>query len=201
MLIQGCSGLPSKSNPEVFSTKQQLLSDGTLGYVFCTEGDGAWACPPTSIKTSFSDVSKSLNPDSEDVSPKDLSQNASHLEVGDHLAAQDIVDQGYELIGSVLFAFDTYALSSKSKVTLIDSMELIKDQKILLVGYTDAVGGESYNQELAVSRAKSVASFLEDLGFPHGDYEAKGRGSCCYISSNDKEADRALNRRVEIYKK
>jgi len=201
LFLQGCTSLPSKSNPEVFSTKQQQLSDGTLSYVFCTEDGGAWACPPVSKKTSISEVSEHLDSDIETQSKNEKTQNAPHFESVNHLASQDIVGKGFQFLGSVLFDFDSSKLRAKEKVKLIDSMESLKGREVLFAGYTDAVGGESDNHKLAVSRAKSAASFVEELGLPVTSYEVMGLGSCCYVSSNNEETGRILNRRVEIYTK
>jgi len=68
-----------------------------------------------------------------------------------------------------------------------------------VVGHTDSTGSESYNQILSEQRAESVAGYLESRGVPYQRLRTEGRGESEPRASNDTEAGRQLNRRVEIY--
>ncbi len=70
--------------------------------------------------------------------------------------------------------------------------------KIHISGHTDDVGNESYNQKLSAARAAAVASRLIKLGVSKELISWKGFGSRQPISSNDTEAGRQMNRRVEF---
>ena len=66
--------------------------------------------------------------------------------------------------------------------------------------FTDAVGDDAYNLKLSEDRAASVKTALVSLGPPKGVvFETKGYGKANPVASNDTEAGRALNRRVEVF--
>jgi outer membrane protein OmpA-like peptidoglycan-associated protein len=67
-----------------------------------------------------------------------------------------------------------------------------------IIGHTDSVGAESYNQQLSESRARSVADYLVGQGMPPARLLIAGRGENQPIASNDTPEGRAQNRRVEI---
>jgi flagellar motor protein MotB len=71
---------------------------------------------------------------------------------------------------------------------------------IRVVGFTDSVGGDDYNLDLSRSRATSVKDALVALNPPAGvTFETEGLGKAKPVASNDTEAGRALNRRVEVF--
>lgn len=65
-------------------------------------------------------------------------------------------------------------------------------------GHTDNVGSERLNQELSVRRAEAVSQALSARGVPAGRLSAAGRGEREPRVDNTTEANRQLNRRVEI---
>jgi outer membrane protein OmpA-like peptidoglycan-associated protein len=69
---------------------------------------------------------------------------------------------------------------------------------ITIVGHTDAVGADSYNQTLSERRAVAVRDELTALGIPSQRIRAIGRGEFEPRADNGTEAGRQLNRRVEI---
>jgi OmpA-OmpF porin, OOP family len=60
------------------------------------------------------------------------------------------------------------------------------------------VGSESYNMELAQKRAESVRNFLIQGGIASHRITAHSLGKGYPVASNDTEAGRLQNRRVEI---
>ncbi len=70
--------------------------------------------------------------------------------------------------------------------------------RIALVGHTDSAGSLEINMDISARRAASVrARLLADYGIAPGRLEAHGIGYLSPVASNDDEAGRALNRRVE----
>src|SRR6185369_13452135 len=72
--------------------------------------------------------------------------------------------------------------------------------KIEIGGHTDAKGSAKTNAKLSQARADTVRAYVLRR-FPSLDpsqYVAKGYGSSRPIASNDTEAGRTLNRRVEF---
>lgn len=70
-----------------------------------------------------------------------------------------------------------------------------------VVGHTDSVGPEQYNQQLSQRRASAVADYLDQRSVPYDRLRSEGRGESEPRASNATEAGRQLNRRVEIYVK
>ena len=70
-----------------------------------------------------------------------------------------------------------------------------------VVGHTDSVGDEGYTQRLSERRAESVADYLASGGEPRGRLRTEGRGEREPRASNETEAGRQLNRRVEVFVK
>ena len=72
------------------------------------------------------------------------------------------------------------------------------DTDVLIVGHTDNVGSESFNQNLSDNRAGAVTSYLKSLGISNARLRAEGKGETQPAASNETEDSRAQNRRVEI---
>lgn len=70
---------------------------------------------------------------------------------------------------------------------------------VRIVGHTDNTGSDAINDPLSLRRAESVRSYLQDRGVSGQRIEVAGRGSREPLVSNDSEANRARNRRVEIF--
>lgn len=67
-----------------------------------------------------------------------------------------------------------------------------------VVGHTDDVGSDVYNQALSERRAQSVAAYINNQGVNPVRVVAIGRGESQPIDSNATEDGRARNRRVEL---
>lgn len=67
-----------------------------------------------------------------------------------------------------------------------------------VTGHTDATGSDAINQPLSERRAGAVADYLQYQGVQRARMAIRGYGAGFPIASNDTEAGRAQNRRVEI---
>lgn len=65
-------------------------------------------------------------------------------------------------------------------------------------GHTDSVGSDAANQSLSEARANTVADYLIGQGLMRQRFEIIGMGERYPIASNETDAGRAQNRRVEI---
>jgi OOP family OmpA-OmpF porin len=121
-------------------------------------------------------------------------------------------EQTFTLLSDALFVFD------KSDVAHIrpggmEQLELlakkIEDRHgdvghIHVVGYTDRLGSDAYNQTLSEKRANTVMQVLQDKGVAAETMNAEGRGEADPVKSCDDQARAALiaclapNRRVEV---
>lgn len=102
---------------------------------------------------------------------------------------------------SITFDFDSARVWSQAEGTLGDLAGVLNQYPqtmIDVIGYTDSVGSEKYNQDLSDRRAQAVANKLRDFGVASQRLMVIGRGENQPIASNDTESGRAQNRRVEI---
>ena len=117
----------------------------------------------------------------------------------------DVVRQGDNITlnmpGNITFAFDSSNQQSQFHPILdnvADTLNEYNQTVIEVAGHTDSVGDSGYNQNLSVERAQSVANYLSGRGVMQQRMIVTGAGETRPIASNDTEAGRAQNRRVEI---
>jgi outer membrane protein OmpA-like peptidoglycan-associated protein len=70
---------------------------------------------------------------------------------------------------------------------------------LTVVGHTDDVGSNAYNQKLSENRARSVARYLEGKQVNSLRLAIAGKGEGQPLTTNATETGRQANRRVEIY--
>ncbi|AFL97150.1 OmpA family protein [Ornithobacterium rhinotracheale] len=110
---------------------------------------------------------------------------------------QVILDENSE----VRFEYNKSSLTPEAKQNLAKVIKVFKeypDTNIMVVGYTDNVGSQSYNQPLSQKRAQSVADFLISNGIAKNRLTVVGMGKEDPRYSNDTPQGRAGNRRVEF---
>jgi outer membrane protein OmpA-like peptidoglycan-associated protein len=71
--------------------------------------------------------------------------------------------------------------------------------KVSIVGHTDNTGSDAINDPLSVNRAARTRDYLVSRGVTSNRFAIDGHGSHEPVAPNDSEANRARNRRVEIY--
>lgn len=71
--------------------------------------------------------------------------------------------------------------------------------RVSIVGHTDSTGSDAINDPLSRERALAVRDYLATRGVSTARVSIAGRGSHEPVASNDTEAGRAANRRVEIF--
>lgn len=103
----------------------------------------------------------------------------------------------------VLFDFDKYVIKEAGKAELRKLGQVIMGQgmsvgDIDVVGHTDSVGTDAYNQALSLRRAQAVKDFLVSGGISADIIDVIGMGKRQPVASNDTAAGRALNRRVDV---
>ncbi len=69
---------------------------------------------------------------------------------------------------------------------------------IAITGHTDSSGNEIYNQVLSLSRARTVAAWLQERGIDADRLEVAGAGSSFPVADNATRYGRSLNRRIDI---
>ena len=117
----------------------------------------------------------------------------------------DVYRQGDDLIlrmpSGITFAVDHYDIQPQFQSTLNQVAQTLSSYNqtyIDVLGHTDSTGSDEYNQALSERRAQSVANYLSAHGVDHGRIGTRGYGETQPIASNETEAGRSENRRVEI---
>lgn len=104
-------------------------------------------------------------------------------------------------LGSVLFAPGKATLKPEALQNLYSLVTFMREdpeRTAIIEGYTDNVGADERNLDLSQRRAEAVREFLIDNGVNEGRVTARGYGEASPVASNDTEAGRQQNRRVEI---
>lgn len=81
---------------------------------------------------------------------------------------------------------------------IVDFLMQHPERQVEVDGFTDSVGGDSYNQQLSQRRADAVRDALADRGIAASRVQARGYGKSFPVASNQTSAGRQLNRRVEV---
>ncbi len=101
-------------------------------------------------------------------------------------------------------AFDTDSVNIKPAFhstmdKLADVVVRYGKTTLTIVGHTDNVGSNQYNQKLSERRAVSVAQYFESRHVSPLRLATLGKGEGEPVASNNTESGRSANRRVEIY--
>lgn len=100
------------------------------------------------------------------------------------------------------FAFDRADIKPEFKPALDKVAAVLRDDpnvRITIIGFTDSIGSEEYNQRLSERRAKATADYLVSRGVSASQILSRGLGESEPRASNATAEGRAQNRRVEIY--
>jgi outer membrane protein OmpA-like peptidoglycan-associated protein len=101
----------------------------------------------------------------------------------------------------ILFDFNSSALKSNAKsnvAKLVETLNKEPDTEILVLGHTDNIGSLSANQKVSEARAKAVRDYAVSQGLASSRIRTEGKNFAEPIASNDTDAGRAENRRVEV---
>ncbi|WP_295362036.1 OmpA family protein [Arenimonas sp.] len=102
---------------------------------------------------------------------------------------------------AITFAFNSSTLNQRAYGVLdrvADTLREYDQTLIEVAGHTDSVGSEAYNQRLSEQRAQAVANYLTSRGISGQRLMVFGAGELHPVASNETEAGRAENRRVEL---
>ena len=118
-------------------------------------------------------------------------------------ATVEQVGEGIEVTfdSGLLFDFNSAAVRPTARqnlTTLASSLQEYPGTELLIVGHTDSVGTDSYNQQLSEQRAAAAASYLVSQGVARDRIRTAGRGELEPEAPNATDAGRAENRRVEV---
>jgi outer membrane protein OmpA-like peptidoglycan-associated protein len=186
---------------------RDALSDSLLAshVTFINESNDSIATLHTDSVTGFAQIRLPMN-----------KQIRIRIEAEDHFAlAEHIEDIGAEVtyrlnriekekkivLHNLFFATNKTVILPQSEPAMQDLYEMLAahpEYRILVIGHTDNVGTDRFNQRLSEGRANSVRNDLIQRGIDPERIEAEGRGESQPITTNDTDEGRAQNRRVEF---
>lgn len=174
------------------------------GTVTCSEGDGesyykiakggaeVWVHVSANINEQYM-----LMVVEKGVMKQDIEADAAALGAG-------IKAEGKIAVYGILFDTGKAEIKPASEPALVEIAKLLKAQpalKLHVVGHTDNVAGLDLNLKLSKARAEAVVQALTGRhGIAAGRLIPHGVGPVAPAASNDAEAGRAKNRRVELVK-
>jgi len=208
--IGGVAATPPNCGMEMPKTKESGVA---MAKVSAAEGDADGdgvvdskdQCPDTPAGTLVDARGCALDSDGDGV--HDYRDNCPDTPAGakvDAFGCEIVANVTIDLV-SDSFDFDSAVLKAGIKAALQDIAAKIKaspgDESITIVGHTDSIGSEAYNQALSERRAQAVADYLSELGLDAGRLSIRGMGETSPVAGNDTPEGRARNRRVEIQAK
>ena len=94
--------------------------------------------------------------------------------------------------------WDLLESSYETLDSLVELMNKFPSMRVEIGGHTDNKGSRKDNEILSLNRAKAVVKFLVENGISESRLEYKGYGQEKPVDSNETEAGRLNNRRVEF---
>lgn len=188
--LAGCAGMSQKERGAVIGATAGAAVGGVIGNQTGSTARGAI------IGAVVGGAAGAVIGHQMDQQAKELEQNipgATIARVGEGIAVT--------FSSGILFPYNSTEILAQGKANLdqlATSLEKYPDSDILIVGHADSVGTDAYNLDLSQRRAVAASNYLQTRGVPASRIHATGKGESEPIASNDTEAGRQQNRRVEI---
>jgi len=132
-----------------------------------------------------------------------MDQQAKELKQNIPGATVERVGEGIKVTfaSGLLFDFDSDVVRGNARANLDElarSLDKYDGSNLMIVGHTDNVGRDDYNQGLSERRANSARRYLESRNVDPNRIDTRGVGEMEPVASNATDSGRARNRRVEI---
>ncbi|WP_157158243.1 OmpA family protein [Delftia sp. Cs1-4] len=111
--------------------------------------------------------------------------------------------QAGDIAVTVHFRFGESRLTPAARTLLDEAARQASDagpfHRLRIVGRTDSLGPQAFNDALAIARARAVRDHLRTrLARWPAAVDVEAAGACCYAARNDTADGRLANRRVEV---
>lgn len=152
----------------------------------------------TSRYTGFIPVSdaNNLSPEAQELK-RYLQQKLAGTEL---LVRQDGGTVEFKIVQNLEYDFNSVFVTPNYLPRLRSIGNILKDKenlKVQLIGHTDEVGSPEANERVARQRVENLNSYFKRRGIDDNRIEIVSAGSAEPLASNDSEANRRQNRRVE----
>lgn len=118
---------------------------------------------------------------------------------------QELNQSGHVSVRGIYFDTDKATLRPESEPALREMAKLLNNNpglKVFIVGHTDNTGKFDYNMKLSQWRSKAVGDYLiGNLNVDRDQLATHGVGPLAPVASNETDAGRQKNRRVEMVKR
>ncbi|MDZ7607912.1 MAG: OmpA family protein [Cyclobacteriaceae bacterium] len=131
----------------------------------------------------------------------DLTGITNSVEIEKNLYLDPIIKNKAVVLNNVYFDFDSDVIRSESFPELDKLSEMLLDNPnlhITIDGHTCSMGSDEYNLDLSSRRAGSIVNYFLGKGVLATNLEHHGYGESKPKISNETEAGREMNRRVEF---
>ncbi len=190
MTVTGCKSLSKTEKGAAVGAGAGAVIGGVVGKKYGSTAKGAI------IGAAVGGTAGAIIGQQMDKQAKDLEEDLEGAEV-------DRVGEGIavKFDNSLMFDFDSADLRSTARSELgklTDNLQEYPNTDLVIVGHTDSVGSDDYNMELSQRRANSARDYLTTQGVSPNRITTVGKGEREPIASNDTDAGRQQNRRVEV---
>lgn len=199
LLSSGCSSMSNTAKGSLIGGGGGAALGAGIGALI---GDGKGAAIGAAIGAGVGAGAGALIGNKMDKQQKELEQQLANAQV------EEVVDQnglqGIKITfeGGILFPTGKSTLNNSAKESLSEfAHSLIQNPgtNVQVMGFTDNTGSMQANEKVSNARANTVKNYIVDSGVASSRVTAQGLPMQNYVASNDTEAGRAQNRRVEIY--
>ncbi len=190
LVLSGCAGMSQKERGAVIGATAGAAVGGVIGNQTGSTARGAI-------------IGAVVGGAAGAVIGHQMDQQAKELEQGIPGATIGRVGEGIAVTFSsgILFPYNSTEILPAGRANLDQlavSLQKYPDSDILIVGHADSDGADAYNLDLSQRRANAALAYLQGRGVPSTRVHATGRGEMEPIASNDTEAGKQRNRRVEV---
>lgn len=190
LIVSGCASLNNKERGAIIGAATGAAAGGAIGKANGSTAKGAI-------------IGAVVGGTVGAVIGHQMDQQAKELEQNIPGATVERVGEGIQVTfeSGLLFDFDSDRVKPEAQRNLNNlaaSLSKYPNSSLLIVGHTDAVGSDSYNQSLSERRATSTVSYLIGQGVSSSRLRAMGLGESEPVAPNDSDMNMAKNRRVEV---
>ena len=197
LLLSACDDPRYAAGGEYERTRQGAITGAVVGGILGAAANGSNDLRGAAIGATLGGIAGGVIGSALDQQAADLRRqtggNVGVVNTGDSIVVTMPQD--------ILFATDSTQLRPDLQSDLIavaNNLRSYPDTRVQVIGHTDSTGSAAYNQDLSQRRANAVAAVLIQSGVSSSRITAFGVGEDQPIASNQTDAGRAQNRRVEI---
>ena len=188
--LPACSTLNNKEKGAIVGAASGAAAGGLIGRANGSTAKGAI------IGAAVGGAAGAIIGHQMDQQAKELQQNIPNARV-------ERVGEGIQVTfnSGLLYDFDSDRVKPAAADNLRElarSLDKYPGSDLLIVGHTDDVGADAYNQGLSERRAEAAAQYLVSQGVSRSRIRTRGLGETEPVVPNDSEAGRERNRRVEV---